>query len=332
MQNDFIARYIYAVTRYLPEKTRADVEKELDGLISDMLEERCTGKTPTEADIKAVLTELGTPEELAAKYSGDENKALISGAYLLLYRRIVKLVLPIAAAGLALAGLLSVFLDWNPGPDSYQYIGQTIGTVIGGAFAGAFEAFGFITIIFAIMERKKVVLKTEDMFSKLPPVPTKRAQIKTAQPIISIMWAIFGAVLLIGFPWVLGSWSQSTGWVPVFNTEVLRSFWPLILFWAALAISKDIVKLIDGRYSVRLAIVTAVTNILTMITLPIVFLNQNLMNPNFASNIGQFVHGEGVTFVFWPLQNFNVFLVTIVIFALVLETAVTAARALRRNI
>lgn len=328
MQNDLVVRYIYAVTRYLPQKTRSDVEKELDSLISDMLEERCSGRIPTEADIKAVLTELGTPEELAAKYSGDENKALISGAYLLLYRRIVRLVLPIAAAAIAFAGLLASFLEWNPGPGSFQFAGETLGKIIGGAFTGAFQVFGFITIIFAILERKKVSLKTEDMFSNLPPVPAGHAQIKPHEPILGIMWAILGAVLLIGFPQIIGAWFSDTGWIPVFNSEVFRTFWPLILLWAILSVAKETVTLIEGQYTFRLAVVTAIVNILNMATFPIVFLNQNLVNPDFTARIAQFFQSEGLQLISWPILNFNVLVVCVVLFALVLDTIVTSAKAI----
>ncbi len=331
MQNDLIARYIYAVTRCLPQKTRADVEKELYGLIADMLEERCSGRTPAEADIRAVLTELGTPEELAAKYSGDENKALISGAYLLLYRRILRLVLPIAAAGIAFAGLLSVIVEWNPGPDVYGFIGETLGRIIGGAFAGAVQAFAVITIIFAVLEHKKVSLNTEDMLSNLPPVPSGHAQIKPHEPILGIMWAILGAVLLIGFPQIIGAWFADTGWIPVFNSTVFQTFWPLILLWAILSVAKETVTLIEGQYTVRLAVVTAIVNILTMATFPIVFLNQNLMNPDFTARIGQFFQSDGLQFISWPILNFNVLFVCIVMFALVLDTVVTSVKAIKRG-
>ena len=68
MHQDLIKRYIYAVTKTLPARMREDVEKELHSLISDMLEERCQDMPPTEHDVLVVLTELGRPAELAAKY------------------------------------------------------------------------------------------------------------------------------------------------------------------------------------------------------------------------------------------------------------------------
>ncbi|HOP10126.1 MAG TPA: hypothetical protein PK629_01400 [Oscillospiraceae bacterium] len=331
MQNDLIARYIYAVTRYLPEKARSDVEKELDGLIAEMLEAHCGDKTPAEADIRAVLTELGTPEELAAKYSGDENKALISGAYLMLYRRILRLVLPIAAAGIAFAGLLAAFLEWNPGSVTYLFVGETLVKILGGALAGAFQAFGVITIIFAVLERKKAGLKTDDMFTNLLPVPKVNAQIKPYEPVFDMIWALFAAVVLIGFPQILGAWLQDVGWVPVFNAEVLRGFWFLILLWSVFALIKGAIKLVDGQYTPRLAIVTAVANTVTLIAFPIVFLNQNLMNPDFIANIGQLISFGDIHFISWPLQNLNVLLVCIVFVALILETLITAVRTIKHD-
>lgn len=77
MKNDLTERYIYAVTRRLPRKQREDVSMELRGLIDDMLDERCGDVVPTEKDIRVVLTELGTPQELYARYDEEADKCLI---------------------------------------------------------------------------------------------------------------------------------------------------------------------------------------------------------------------------------------------------------------
>lgn len=63
-ENDLIERYIYAVTKRLPQKVQKDISDELRTLIDDMLAERCGELVPEEKDIRVVLTELGTPEEL----------------------------------------------------------------------------------------------------------------------------------------------------------------------------------------------------------------------------------------------------------------------------
>ena len=41
MKNDLIERYIYAVTKRLPQKVQKDISDELRTLIDDMLAERC---------------------------------------------------------------------------------------------------------------------------------------------------------------------------------------------------------------------------------------------------------------------------------------------------
>ena len=64
MEHESIERYLYAVTKQLPAKSRRDIERELRSLIGDMLEERCGDIAPTERDIRVVLTELGTPTDV----------------------------------------------------------------------------------------------------------------------------------------------------------------------------------------------------------------------------------------------------------------------------
>ena len=66
-----IDRYIYDVTRRLPKNQRQDIDAELRGLIEDMVEER--SPQPEKSDLEAVLTELGRPSALAAKYRGSKR-------------------------------------------------------------------------------------------------------------------------------------------------------------------------------------------------------------------------------------------------------------------
>ena len=62
MKNDLKERYIYAVTRKLPEKIRQDVSDELESLIEDMLLERCGDIEPTEKDLRLFLPSLAHRE------------------------------------------------------------------------------------------------------------------------------------------------------------------------------------------------------------------------------------------------------------------------------
>ncbi len=57
-----------------------------------MLEERCGDVMPTEHDIRVVLTELGTPAELASKYKSETQDCLIGQPYYNLYVYVLKIV------------------------------------------------------------------------------------------------------------------------------------------------------------------------------------------------------------------------------------------------
>ncbi len=326
MNNDLIARYIYAVVRHLPRKIRGDVEKELDGLIADMLSQRCGDILPTEKDVRVVLTELGNPEEMAAKYSGDENKSLISGTYYLIYKRVLSVVLPIAAAGIAFASILTLFLEWQPGPNSYAIFWNIIGRIIGGIISGSIQAFAVITLVFAIMERKKVNFNDGDMLSHLPPVPKENAQIKPHEPIIDIMWSIFAAVFLLGFPQLAGAWLEGVGWIPVFDTAVIRGFWLPIILWAVLGIAKAATRLTDGQYTKRLAVVTLAANILTIASAAVVFLNKHIINRDFLAHINDLVIGDSAVIASKFLGDINIIIFCIVCFTLVLETVITTVK------
>jgi hypothetical protein len=332
MKNDLIERYIYAVIRHLPPKARGDVEKELDSLIADMLEERCGEVVPAEKDIRVVLTELGTPEELAAQYCGGERQFLISGTYFLAYKHVLKIVLPIAALAVAFAGILGVSQEWDPQLNPYIFMGKVIGMAFGGAFQGAIQAFAIITIVFAVLERKKVVINEGDMFAKLPPVPQKKAQIKPYEPILGMVLSIFAVVVLLGFPNIIAVRFDDVGWIYVFAAPVIRGLWIPIVLWAIIGIAKETVKLIEGQYTKRLAIVTLIANLFIMISAMVIFLNASIVDSDFIHQFSK-TFFESITNVssgkilFGMFSNINLIFLGIIFFALILDCIIVAVKA-----
>jgi hypothetical protein len=333
MKHDLVERYIYAVTRYLPLRIRDDVQQELEGLVADMLAERCEDIVPTEKDIRVVLTELGAPEELAARYSGDEQRALISGSYFLVYKRILKIVLPVSAAGIALASVVAFFLDWDATLSPLALSSQLLGLTFAGIIGGAVQAFAVITFIFAILERKKLIFNDGDLFSHLPPVPKAKERIKPFEPIAGMILCILMVIVFLGFPQIIGTWIDETGWIPVFTPSVIRGFWILIVLWAVLGIVRESVKLLEGQYTKRLALVAIVCDMLTAICVAAVFLHGEIVNPEFVGSIGVLFAdvGEPGRLPIEVLSHFNLFFFGIVMFALILDASFTTARALKYN-
>ena len=178
------------------------------------------------------------------------------------------------------------------------------------------------------MERKKVKLSEGDFLSRLGPVPDKRAQIKIHEPIIDIFLQIATAVLFLGFPYVIGIYTQSTGWVSAFDQDYIRQMWYLVIIWVAIGISAEIFTLTERRYSKKMALVAIIANVLSGVSVTLLLANSKIMNPDFAKVAGSIfiVDGEEFGHLF---PSVNLILLAIILFALLLDIGVTSYRALR---
>ena len=147
VKNDLIDRYIYAVTKHMKSAMKKDVAAELETIIQDMLEERCEDVTPTERDIKVVLTELGTPNELASKYKGETQDCLIGQPYYSLYVYVLKIVTVCISGGMLFAQIMAALTS-----HTIWYI--AIYRTIGGIFGGILTGFAFVTLLFVFFYKK----------------------------------------------------------------------------------------------------------------------------------------------------------------------------------
>lgn len=95
----------------MSSKTKKDISDELHSLIFDMLDERCGDIVPEEHDIRVVLTELGTPSELADKYNLTNGKCLIGQPYYTKYLFVLKIVLLAVIFGLTLSSIITFMIE-----------------------------------------------------------------------------------------------------------------------------------------------------------------------------------------------------------------------------
>jgi hypothetical protein len=68
---DLIERYLHEVGRYVPPKSRADIQTELRSLIQDQLDDRYGG-APTDDEVVATLKEMGDPRQMATSYHKEQ--------------------------------------------------------------------------------------------------------------------------------------------------------------------------------------------------------------------------------------------------------------------
>ena len=144
---NLIEVYIHEVTRRLPEKSREDIGLELRSTIEDMLPDDYT-----EEDIKSALEKLGNPATLASRYR-DQPMHLIGPRYFDVYVSLLKMILPIAVV-ITFISLISQFVTGYSGEEAILNVVITlIGDGIASVIDVAFQVFGWLTLVFAVIER-----------------------------------------------------------------------------------------------------------------------------------------------------------------------------------
>lgn len=163
MSTTLTDRYISATTASLPAPQQQDVRAELQASIADDVEARIEqGEDPAAAE-RDVLTGLGDPAVLAARYA-DRPLHLIGPRYYLTWWRLLKLLLIIvplcALGGVAIAQAL---------------VGSPVETIIaealGVALSSAMHVFFWVTIVFVILERSGADTGASWDVDQLPETP-----------------------------------------------------------------------------------------------------------------------------------------------------------------
>ena len=323
MNHDLIERYIYAATKRLPRKQRYDVAQELRGLIDDMLNERCGEATPTEKDIRVVLTELGTPQELSAQYDEDAKKCLIGQPYYSTYKFVLKIVLLAAACGITIANLMLQMLE----PQEWY---AAIGTWLAMVYNCLLAAFTIVTLLFAFFYHKGVQITEPFNFDNLPPVPNRTQEISKWECIAGTVLCVIFAVVFLAVPQIMGFYIDRNGLrIPMFSISALRETWYIIILFAVCGIIRESVQLLEGRYNKRVLIVTAVTNAISAILSIWWLTGFELLHPEFLANIPILFEGENAI-VMNLFSNFQLFFLLVLLFALILDSADVAVKTLRK--
>lgn len=314
MNQDIIERYIYAVTKRMPSKTAKDVAAELRTLIADMLEERCGEDLPSEKDIKVVLTELGTPAELYEQYTGDGKKCLIGQPYYTTYIYVMKIVLACTALGMTIVAILELLTGSEiAGP--LQGIAQWLGML----WQGLLSAFAFVTLLFAFFYHKEIPIDTYSGLENLPAVPGKKERISKVDPILGIGISILFLIVFLVCPQIFCViMTETKELIPIFNTEVIRATWYIIVLFSILGIFREIMKLLDGKYTKRVVITSVITDLLSGVCTIWWLLRKDIMNPEFIRHIDSLFKEES-TFIQNIFANFQYFFMGVILFALIID-------------
>ncbi len=304
-EKDYMNRYIYQVTRRLPKDQQDEVHLELEELISDMYAEY--------GSMEAVLMELGDPSEFANQYRGG-TKYLIGPEYFDTYLWFVKVVLICAGISIFLTSMLSAFrevsAEANRSGVSLVVRAITLGMADGitDVIVSGVTAFGFITIIFALMEHRKIQIdmKKAEKWSVhdlpegnktqsfrwapkfLDPVPDKRAVISRSDSIISIVFIVIFCVLLIVTPDLFGAYFRENDIVtviPILNVEQWGMILPVCVLSLMIGLADEVLRLVVGVYCRTVMISNILCGAVQIVLSAVVLKVLPFWNPNFITEI-----------------------------------------------
>lgn len=354
---EWMGRYIYQVVRRLPREQRDEVGRELQELISDMLEE--TGS------LEAVLTELGDPAAFANKYR-DDARCLIGPDYYDTYRWFLKIVLICAAIPLLVVSVVEAVSSGITVTDSgvgTLYVSAVVTAVIRAAFVAAWRcllsgigAFGGVTLVFAILERQKVKIdlrnqtewSVKDLGETLPgnggvwtpaslqPVPHKKAIISRGEGIVGIVFLVIFSVVLIVAPQFFSAVFQEEGelvTIPLFNLEQWHVILPVLIASLLASLTDEVLRLIAGCYGRAVLISKVVTGVLQILLSVLLFKVFPFWNPQFAADLR--VHMGAETFgiaqfaTYWETGAVSDILLAVICLATLLDMGVTIYKTCR---
>lgn len=321
MNYDLIERYIYAVTKRLNRKQREDVARELRTLIDDMLTERCGERTPGEKDIRVVLTELGTPQELHAQYDDNADKCLIGQPYYSTYLFVMKIVLAAVAVGITMSNVILQILE----PKVWYAMAGNWLVMLYNSFLASFT---IVTLLFAFFYRKGIRLSEPFNFDDLPPVPERTQETSKWESIAGIIFCAIFVVLFLFTPEVFCV-VHDGAMISLFDMETVGRTWFIVVAFAVCGIGREVIQLMEGRYNKKVMVTALVTNAVSAVLCIWWLVGFELINPVFLANMNVIFAGENNT-VYTMFANFDLFFLGVMLFALVLDSIDVTVRTLRK--
>ncbi len=188
-------RYIHEVGRFLPRKTRDDIQAELRSSLVDTLEDRF-GPEPAETDVEEVLKEFGSPRDVAASYHPQSQYLVGPGLYPL-FRMVAWIVVAAVLGAQLLAFGVAVFIAGEP----FSAL-ETLGSLVNSIPA----SLGWVLITFMILQHfdAKPHLEEEPWDPKALPELNPEEDLKKGEVIFGLVFGILILVLVTLFPQWIG--------------------------------------------------------------------------------------------------------------------------------
>lgn len=265
-----VDRYVYTALRRVPERQRADIDRELRASIDDAVDARVDAGEAHDAAVQSALLELGDPERLADRYA-DRTEYLLGPSLFPVWRHVM-ITLFSAVLPIVVAVVLVIQLIDDPA------IGKVIGAAISATLnVGVHLAF-WTTLVFVIVERTgawhggRGGLRVQWSLKDLPryePGGMTKGQLAS-----NLIWP----VLLIA--WLVLQQFTFTA-VPVLDPAQWSFWWPFLIVVVALRGAWAIWVYRSATWTRAAAVVNAILAVLVAVPMVWLLASDRFFNPEF---------------------------------------------------
>ncbi|MFA6801173.1 MAG: hypothetical protein WCR19_03595 [Acholeplasmataceae bacterium] len=287
---NYIDKYVFAVTKRLPENQREEVKKDLESNIYEMLSEN-----PSDLEIDEVLHNLGNPRVIAQNYLG-EQKHVIDPLFYNDYITTLKIVLIIFGCIAVLATTLDSLI--NVGDLSiFEIFVQMISNIFGSLFDSLFICFSIVTLVFWGMSQpksKEKILKNwklKDLpdIAKPDKVTINRISIIIEFMIVSII-SIFFIIVLMFYSNKIGWYENSQLVVTIFSADVIKAIVPYLIISLVLDMIVYLMKIKYLKYNVKMVVIHAISQLLGLTAFVVLINHPDFINVGFIDYLSTYVN------------------------------------------
>jgi hypothetical protein len=288
-----VDRYVYAVIRNLPQSQREEVERKVRAVIDEKMTQN-NGEFSYEQKLEKVLAELGEPSALAEKFI-DHKGFIIGPRNYYNYMLVLKIVIGCTLLVVSIEYVLKLIFS----PGGFDFI-KIVFRYLSGLLSGAVQGFIWVTIVFLIFDYigfkadKNSVKGKPWSLSNLPELPEKKALIPKSESIFSIVFSTLFIMVVYFAPQYLSVYIPDSNShytiTPIFDLEVLSSFRPLLFAIFLITLIKEVLKLISGRWGLRLGLAVTGLNAAALILTLIIFRNTAIFNSSLPAVFDSFAN------------------------------------------
>jgi hypothetical protein len=287
-----VDRYIEVALSRIPGGSRNDVEREMRGMIDELVDGRIEQGEEPDIAIEHVLNELGNPRDLAREY-GDGRRYLVGpdqyDSYVDLLKAMLTRVLPFVTVIVFMVQLLG-----SDESDIVPAVLDAVGESVWMTLNAAVHIVFWVTVVFVVLDRTGASAPGDQRRWTVAdlPAPRTRRQIPVADALTGLAFTLLiGIFLVIVYRGGVDLFTRdgegilSAGSVPFFNPDIPQSMAWLVLVLLAADTVVECLKLNVGNWTRGITGATVLLAVVWAVVAMVIIGRWGLVNPGIGSEM-----------------------------------------------